>query len=176
MLSFHFPNSSCTAHLQKLQNTVEKEDYLFNAVRNIKVIERAFNRKRGRRKKRKIEVNSNRQSFTRKRTIVAEVTYVCSPLTKLAFALAWYNGQVAESIGTNRDIKVVSVSIPRVLENFFPPGPPILPSKLYFPRINICNGVSRESPHRGRIERKTHRWSTYCFLSIIANPSSWICR
>lgn len=59
MLSFHFPNSSCTAHLQKLQNTVEKEDYLFNAVRNIKVIERAFNRKRGRRKKRKIEVNSS---------------------------------------------------------------------------------------------------------------------
>lgn len=59
ILSFHFPNSSCTAHLQKLQNTVEKEDYLFNAVRNIKVIERAFNRKRRKRKKRKIEVNSS---------------------------------------------------------------------------------------------------------------------
>lgn len=59
ILSFHFPNSSCIAHLQKLQNTIEKEDYLFSPARNIKVIERAFNRKTRRRKKRKIQVNSS---------------------------------------------------------------------------------------------------------------------
>lgn len=100
-----------------------------------------------------------------------------SPLTKLVLTLD------RESECTSRgDIESrISFDFLRS-RKLFPLWPADIRGNCYFPRINICNGVSRErerEPSHPWLDRKKNtRMSLppiFVFFLTIVNPSRWIC-